>query len=93
MSHNYYSEINLHLTWHTKDSLPLLTPQVQALATKLGLNVTKAEAAIATISGAELQTLATQARATNAPLAGGDTVIISVTTLLLILIIVLLVAR
>ena len=32
MSHNYYSEINFHLTWHTKESLPLLTPQVQALA-------------------------------------------------------------
>jgi putative transposase len=31
MSHNYYSEINLHLTWHTKDSLPLLTPQVEEL--------------------------------------------------------------
>jgi putative transposase len=29
MSHNYYSEINLHLTWHTKESLPLLTPQVR----------------------------------------------------------------
>ena len=29
MSHNYYSEINLHLTWHTKDSLPLLTPQAR----------------------------------------------------------------
>lgn len=29
MSRNYYSEINLHLTWHTKDSLPLLTPQVR----------------------------------------------------------------
>jgi hypothetical protein len=68
-------------------------PQVQALASKMGLNVTKAEAAIATLSGSELQTLATQANATKAPLAGGDTVIISVTTLLLILIIVLLVAH
>ncbi len=29
MSHNYYSEINLHVTWHTKESLPLLTPQVR----------------------------------------------------------------
>ncbi|MFH1755723.1 MAG: IS200/IS605 family transposase [Candidatus Latescibacterota bacterium] len=32
MGHNYYSEINLHLTWHTKESLPLLTPQVQEVA-------------------------------------------------------------
>ena len=29
MSHNYYSEINLHLIWHTKDSIPLLTPRVE----------------------------------------------------------------
>ena len=27
MSRNYYSEINLHLVWHTKASLPLLTPE------------------------------------------------------------------
>lgn len=25
MSRNYYSEINLHIVWHTKNSLPLLT--------------------------------------------------------------------
>ncbi len=29
MSRNYYSEINLHLTWHTKSSEPLLTPQIE----------------------------------------------------------------
>jgi REP element-mobilizing transposase RayT len=32
MSRNYYSEINLHLVWHTKNSLPLLTPEVEHLA-------------------------------------------------------------
>ena len=32
MSRNYYSEINLHLTWHTKTSSPLLTPTVEPLA-------------------------------------------------------------
>jgi putative transposase len=31
MSQNYYAEINLHITWHTKDSAPLLVPQVEAL--------------------------------------------------------------
>jgi putative transposase len=30
MSNNYYSEINLHLTWHTKLSRPLLTPEIEA---------------------------------------------------------------
>jgi len=31
MPHNYYSEINLHVTWHAKNSLPLLTPTVEPL--------------------------------------------------------------
>ncbi len=31
MAHNYYSEINLHVTWHTKNSAPLLVPQVEAI--------------------------------------------------------------
>ncbi len=30
MSRNFYSEINLHLTWHTKESSPLLVPEVEA---------------------------------------------------------------
>src|SRR5208283_5391025 len=29
MSRNYYSEINLHLIWHTKLSLPLLTAPIE----------------------------------------------------------------
>jgi len=32
MSRSYYSEINLHLVWHTKSSSPLLTPQIEPLA-------------------------------------------------------------
>ena len=32
MSRNYYSEINLHLVWHTKTSSPLLTPTVELIA-------------------------------------------------------------
>lgn len=31
MSRNYYSEINLHIIWHTKNSLPLLTSEVEPL--------------------------------------------------------------
>ena len=30
MSLNFYSEINLHIVWHTKESAPLLTPEVEA---------------------------------------------------------------
>jgi putative transposase len=32
MSRNYYSEINLHIVWHVKNSLPLLTHDVEPLA-------------------------------------------------------------
>lgn len=32
MSRNYYSEINLHIVWHTKSSSPLLTPEIEPLA-------------------------------------------------------------
>src|SRR5262245_59370478 len=30
MSRNYYSEIYLHLVWHTKESMPLLTDEVES---------------------------------------------------------------
>jgi putative transposase len=32
MSKNYYSEINLHIVWHTKNSSPLLTLTVEPIA-------------------------------------------------------------
>ena len=32
MSKSYYSEINLHIVWHTKTSLPLLTPTIEPIA-------------------------------------------------------------
>ena len=31
MSRNYYSEINLHMVWHTKNSSPLLTTTVEPI--------------------------------------------------------------
>ncbi len=30
MARNHYAEINLHITWHTIDSAPLLVPKVEA---------------------------------------------------------------
>jgi putative transposase len=30
MSRNFYSEINLHAVWHTKNSAPLLTPEFES---------------------------------------------------------------
>jgi len=34
MSRNYYSEINLHIVWHTKESAKLLTPNVEVIVHK-----------------------------------------------------------
>jgi putative transposase len=31
MARNYYSEIHLHIVWHTKESAPLLVPKVEAV--------------------------------------------------------------
>jgi putative transposase len=31
MSRNYYAEINLHITWHTKDSAPLPVPKIEGI--------------------------------------------------------------
>ncbi len=65
--------------------------QVRATAARLGLNVVKAEAALATMSSTELAGLAETARQADAQLAGGQsTIVISTTTALLILIIVIL---
>ena len=35
MSKSYYSKINLHITWHTKGSLPLLTPALEPIAHRM----------------------------------------------------------
>jgi len=68
--------------------------QVREIAARVGLDVKRAETAVATLDGAELHEIATQARAVDNSLTGGaSTVTISTTTiiiglLLLILIIV-----
>lgn len=70
---------------------------VREMAARFGLDVADARAAVATLAGAELGTLAQHAGAVEADaLAGGQNnnrIVISVTTLLLILIIVILIAR
>jgi len=67
--------------------------EVQDLAGRLGLNVTRAENAVPTLSSVELARLASSARVADVQLAGGDTVVISVTTLLLVVILVILLTR
>jgi hypothetical protein len=68
--------------------------KVRDAAARLGLDLTSAEAAVSTLSSAELAKAATHARALSTDLAGGSsTVVISTTTLLLILIIVILLVK
>lgn len=77
----------------TRDGLRavLKNDQVRAVASRLGLNVAKAEGAVATLTAPELEQLAGPVRDLNANLAGGaNTIVISTTTLLLVLIIVIL---
>lgn len=64
------------------------------IAARMGLSVARADSAVATLSGAELNTLAQQASAVDTALAGGSrTIVISTTTLLLVLIIVILLLK
>jgi hypothetical protein len=77
----------------TRDALKaaLGNSQVREVAHKLGLNVVRAEGAIATLSAEELQQLAGPVRDLNANLAGGaNTIVLSTTTILLIIIIIIL---
>ena len=67
---------------------------VRSMAQGYGLDVRRAEAAVSTLQGDELQRLSVLAANADAQLAGGDTKItISVVALLLIIIIIILVAR
>jgi hypothetical protein len=60
---------------------------VQTLAARMGLNLERAESAVATLGSAELNDLAQQAQTADPSLAGGSEVaIITITTLLLVVI-------
>jgi hypothetical protein len=68
-------------------------PDVIRVAESLGLEATRAEAAVATLDGAELQRVAAQAEAVNTALSGGQSIrinawLIIIGLLLLLLIIV-----
>lgn len=67
--------------------------EVRDVAAKAGLSLDKAQAAVSTLQGADLQQAASQARQVQNDLAGGaSTVVISTTTIILVLLIVLIVA-
>jgi len=66
-------------------------PEVQAVASKLGLDLSKATAAVDTLSGADLEKAANAAQQVNEQLVGGaSTVVISTTTIIIILLVVIL---
>lgn len=80
----------------TRDALRgvLKNSQVRVVAERFGLDVARAEGAVATLTPAELERLAGPVSDVNAQLAGGaNTVIISTTTILLIIIIIILLAN
>jgi hypothetical protein len=61
-------------------------PEVQAVASKLGLDLSKATAAVDTLSGADLDKAANAAQQVNEQLVGGaSTVVISTTTIIIVL--------
>jgi hypothetical protein len=61
----------------------LQRPDVQAIAGDLGLDLRRAESAVATLEGPQLTELAAQARQAEQALAGGQSITIS-TTLIII---------
>jgi hypothetical protein len=66
---------------------------VKAMVNGMGVDVKRAESAVASLDGRDLQDAAVQARAANELLVGGaQTIQISVVTLLLIIIIIILLA-
>jgi uncharacterized protein (DUF1501 family) len=66
--------------------------EVRKIAADAGLSLAKAEAAVATLQGDDLRTLASQARQVQNVLAGGaSTVVISTTTIIIVLLIVILI--
>jgi hypothetical protein len=65
---------------------------VREVAARAGVSLDKAEAAVSTLEGSELQQIASQARAVQNDLAGGQSaIVISTTTIIIVLLIVLLI--
>ena len=52
----------------------LRQPDVQRVATSLGLDIARADASVATLGGADLDRIAAQAQLVNDEIAGGQTV-------------------
>ncbi len=67
----------------------LARPEVQSVASSVGLDLTRATAAVDTMSGADLERAANAAQQVNQQLVGGaSTVVISTTTIIIVLLLV-----
>jgi hypothetical protein len=72
----------------------LQRPDVRRIAGSAGLDLKRASAAAAVLSGPALEKLAAEAREINSSLAGGDsTIILSGTAIIIILLIIIILAR
>jgi hypothetical protein len=66
--------------------------EVRRVASRAGLSLAKAEAAVATLEGEDLQELASHARQVQNDLAGGaSNIVISTTTIIIVLLLVILI--
>jgi Family of unknown function (DUF6627) len=64
---------------------------VRDIAGKAGVSLERAQAAVSTLQGKDLQEAAQQARQAENDLAGGSTVVISTTTIIIVLLLVVLI--
>ena len=69
----------------------LQRPEVRAVARQAGIDITRADAAVSTLSGHDLQQVASRAREVNERLAGGATVVITTTAIIIALLVLILI--
>jgi hypothetical protein len=59
-------------------------PEVRDLAQRFGLDLRRAQTAVPTLAGSELDELATRAENVERALAGGDSIVLTTTTIIVI---------
>ena len=69
----------------------LQQPDVQRVATALGVDIARAEAAVGTLAGGDLDRAASQAQAVNDEIAGGQTVRLNLLWIIIALLVIILI--
>jgi hypothetical protein len=69
----------------------LQQPEVQRVAARLGLDIARADAAVATLDGGELDRAAAQAQVINDEIAGGQTVRLNLLWIIIALLVIILI--